>query len=273
MGFPNPTFEGEYSWVYHASSQGYATLAIDNLGNGDSERPDPVQMVQPALQISVLYEILTGLRTGSLPSIPKYNKIIMATHSYGSVLGRLIATIFPTSGADAYVLTAAAGTLSGLKDLIVNFQARSASAVDPRFSKLDPAYVAATKSSIRDTIYGQNGQFDPKMLEWDMQSPHIFAVGEIAFSRPATPTTYAGPVMILTGREDQIVCGNANITSEVPNCGVGPGSIPANTSSLFPNASVFNAYVPDDTAHNINTQYSAPEAFGAAHQWLQSVGF
>jgi pimeloyl-ACP methyl ester carboxylesterase len=273
MGFPSPTFEGEYSWVYHASSQGYATLAIDNLGNGDSERPDPIQVVQPTLQIAVLYEILTGLRAGSLPSIPKYNKIVMATHSYGSVLGRLIATIFPSSGADAYILTAAAATLSGLEDLLKNFKAQSASSVDPRFPRLAPAYLAASKSSIRDVIYGKTGQFDPKMLEWDMQSPHVFAVGEVAYFQPAAPTNYAGPVMILTGREDQIVCGNANITSEVPDCGVGPGSIPANTASLFPKASVFNAYVPQDTTHNINTQYTAPEAFGAAHQWLQSVGF
>jgi pimeloyl-ACP methyl ester carboxylesterase len=273
MDFPESTFEGEYSWVYHAASQGYATLAIDNLGNGDSERPDPISVVQPALQLAVLYGILGGIRTGSLPNIPKYDKIIMASHSYGSVLARLIATIFPTSGADAYILTAASGDLVGIQNAIINFQARSASAVDSRYPNLPPAYVSVSKEGLRDTIYGLDGQFDPKMLEWDSASPHVFAVGEIAFFRPAAPTAFAGPVMILTGREDQIVCGNANITSKVPDCGVGLGSNPQNTTSIFPKASVFTAYVPDDTAHNINTQYTAPESFGAAHRWLQSVGF
>jgi hypothetical protein len=52
----------------------------------------------------------------------------------------------------------------------------------------------------------------------------ILAVGEIAGPTPPVPTNFTGHVLILTGREDQIVCGNGNITALLPDCGVGPGS-------------------------------------------------
>jgi pimeloyl-ACP methyl ester carboxylesterase len=272
MDFPDPTFQGQYSWMYHAASQGYATLAIDNLGNGHSDRPDPVRVVQPPMQLSVILGILTGLRAGSLPNLPKYNKIIIGTHSFGSVLGRLISTIFPTRGADAYILTATAKELTGLKQFIGNIQAQAATAVDPRFKGLAPAYLSATKN-IREVIYGLDGSFDPKMAAWDAKYPHVFAAGEIATPRDSMVSSFAGPVMVITGRQDQIACGNGTIVGPVPDCGVGPGSHVDDTKTLFPKAKVFTAYVPRDTAHNINTHYSASQSFGAAHVWLESVGF
>lgn len=127
--------------------------------------------------------------------------------------------------------------------------------------------------SIRDVLYPLDGQFDPKMLQVDMNQPHIFAVGEIASAAPTIPSNFTGPVLVITGRQDQIVCGNGNITSLVPDCGVGPGSKADAEHVLFPKASRFDSYVPDQSAHIINSQYSAPESFGAAHQWLETVGF
>ncbi len=179
--FSSSTFQGEYSWAYHAASQGYASLAIDNLGNGNSSRPDPITVVQPAMQLAVIHTILGNIRAGSVPSVPKYDKIVMASHSYGSVLARLVATVWPTSGADAYILTAAAGNLTGLVGAIRTFAAQSASAVDSRFPSLAPAYMSLSKGGVRDSVYGLDGQFDPNMLAWDEAFPHVFAVGEIAF--------------------------------------------------------------------------------------------
>lgn len=107
----------------------------------------------------------------------------------------------------------------------------------------------------------------------DANSPHVFAVREIAHFQAPVPTNFTGPVLILTGRNDQIVCGNGSIADYVPNCGIGPGSNTSNTISLFEEASKFDAHSPVDTAHSLNSQYSAPKTFGAAHAWLQDVGF
>ncbi|KAI1123576.1 hypothetical protein F5Y10DRAFT_251438 [Nemania abortiva] len=247
IDFPEPEFRGQYSWISHAASQGYATLAIDNLGNGKSDRPDPINIVQTPMQISVVYSILRGIRAGSLPGVPKYDKVIMGTHSYGSVLGRLISTIFPTSGADAYILTATAANLTGLQQFIANIGPRAASVVDSRFEGLAPAYLSATRN-IREVIYGLDGSFDPKIAEWDAASPHVFGVGEIAGRGATVPSSFAGPVMVISGRQDQIACGNGSIFDQpTVDCGLGPGSHVDETRSLFPKATAFQAYVPENT--------------------------
>jgi pimeloyl-ACP methyl ester carboxylesterase len=276
--YPHPDFPNQYSWMAHAASQGYASLAIDNLGNGKSDHPDPLKVVQPSMQLSVIRGLFVGLRAGSLPDVPKFDKIIMATHSYGSVLGRVVSTVFPTpqaGGADAYILTATAKNLTGLRQFIANIAARSASVVKPaEFKQLAPGYLSATKA-IRDVIYGLDGSFDAGMAAWDSDRiPHLFAAGEVAGDRATVPSGFAGPVMVITGRQDQIACGNGSIfDAPTVDCGVGPGSRVDETRDLFPKASSFQAYVPENMGHNTNTHYSSTEAFGAAHAWLASVGF
>jgi pimeloyl-ACP methyl ester carboxylesterase len=248
-------------------------LAIDNLGNGQSDHPDPISVVQGPLQITIIQKIMAELRNGTVPSVPKYEKVIFASHSYGSILGRLITQFFPTTGADAYILTATSNNLTGLKGFIAETRSQSASAIKGKqFAHLPPAYQAVAPSSVRDVLYPADGDFDPRMLQVDISQPHIFAVGEIAAPGNPVVTNFTGPVLVVTGREDQIVCGNGNITSN-PDCGVGPGSNPDGTRILFPKASRFDAFIPDRSAHVVNSQYSAPEAFGTAHAWLQSVGF
>ena len=44
----------DYSWTKQANKAGYGTLAIDRLGNGASEHPDPMQVVQLTLETEVL---------------------------------------------------------------------------------------------------------------------------------------------------------------------------------------------------------------------------
>lgn len=272
--FPNLDFQGQYSWVSHATSQGYATLAIDRLGNGDSTRPDPLQVVQAPLEIAVTVEILNGLRAGSLPRISnKYSKIVVAGHSYGSILSRLIATYFPTTAADAYIFTAESVGETGLQNAVSDFKAVSASVASPRFADLPDGYLSVSKSGLRETSYGLPGQFDPRMLAWDQASPHIFAIGEIVGNTPTVASNFTGPVMAVVGQEDQIACGNGKILSQVPHCGVGPGSSADGMYTLFPKASNFGSFSPARTSHFIGNEYSASEVFGAVHAWLASVGF
>lgn len=39
-------YSERYSWVAAASKQGYPTLAVDRLGNGESTHADPILAVQ-----------------------------------------------------------------------------------------------------------------------------------------------------------------------------------------------------------------------------------
>lgn len=63
----------------------------------------------------------------------------------------------------------------------------------------------------------------------------------LANGAPAT-TSFSGPVMVLTGREDTIFCGGDCLATG--NLG---GNIPKMAQQMFPSASVFEAYIQPNT--------------------------
>lgn len=63
---------------------GYATIAIDNLGSGNSSHPDPIAVVQMGLQTAIAHEIITMIRAGTVPGPiqgKKFSKVIVSSHS------------------------------------------------------------------------------------------------------------------------------------------------------------------------------------------------
>jgi hypothetical protein len=67
----------EYSWVDYATKQGYPTLAIDNLGNGESDHPDALLVTQQTIQVEIQHVIIGMLRAGTLPNVPKaFSKVL-----------------------------------------------------------------------------------------------------------------------------------------------------------------------------------------------------
>lgn len=171
LNFPKTTYSGQYSWTHHANSQGYATLAIDNLGDGQSDHPDPISIVQLPLQAAIVVEIFKKLRSQAVPNIrTKFDKIILVSHSYGALVGRAIAIDHPDRavGADAYIQTASSSNLKGINAAVMNWKPRAASAVDPsRFSSLLPAYVQIAPRSLEEVVYSSPGDYDVDMLAWD----------------------------------------------------------------------------------------------------------
>jgi hypothetical protein len=62
-------YQGDtYSWIAYASKQGYATLSVDNLGSGDSDRPNGLLVTQMSLQVEIIHKIIQMLRQGSIPN-------------------------------------------------------------------------------------------------------------------------------------------------------------------------------------------------------------
>ncbi|PVI03081.1 alpha/beta-hydrolase [Periconia macrospinosa] len=274
LDYPNATFDGQYSWAQHAASQGYYTLSIDNLGSGDSDRLDPITVVQFPLQSQILLRIIACLRSGTLtPRIPtKFNTVIMAAHSYGSLHARELTIAHPTSAADAYILTATAWNPLGLNAIVSAATAGSASVVDPSLSHLQPAYMSGRLSAWEKYLYPPQGAVDPQLIAFEKSEfAHTYTVGELASPKLNTTSDFTGPVLLITGRNDVLVCSppGSNATTD---CGVGNQSIPAQMANVYPRAQ-FGFYVPDKTGHNINLGYSATEAFGAAHMFLEEYGF
>ena len=92
-----------YSWTKAMNRNGYATLAVDKLGNGGSSHPDPVYDVQLPLQMETVHSLITQIKAGNA-SIPIPDRVIFVGHSSGSILGADLAQTHPDD-VDALVLT------------------------------------------------------------------------------------------------------------------------------------------------------------------------
>jgi hypothetical protein len=133
--------------------------------------------------------------------------------------------------------------------------------------------MAFDSDGLKDVLYPIDGDFDPELLSFDEQTSHTFSVGELASPKQNGTSNFTGPVLVLTGRNDAIVCdAQGNNTAQVADCGVGKGSLIGQTAPAYPQAQ-FGEYVPDKTGHNLLFGYSAPEVFGAAHAFLEQSGF
>jgi pimeloyl-ACP methyl ester carboxylesterase len=94
--------------VSYAANEGYATLAIDRLGNGQSSHPNALTTQIP-LQVEILHLIIEAARSGNLPlpepySGARFDKIIAVGHSLGSMVVNALNWRY-AADADGTVLT------------------------------------------------------------------------------------------------------------------------------------------------------------------------
>jgi pimeloyl-ACP methyl ester carboxylesterase len=90
--------------VAYASHQGYPTLAIDRLGNGDSDHPDPILVVQMPAHAEIAHGVVQLAKAGTSPLPRAFDKVIYVGHSFGSLIGNLMNEKYPDA-VDATVLT------------------------------------------------------------------------------------------------------------------------------------------------------------------------
>ena len=92
-----------YSYVDAAASAGYATFSYDRLGTGLSSHPDPIQVVQLAIQAEIAHSFVQMLRSGRLGEY-SFKKVVGVGHSFGSSISQIVTTRYP-SDFDAVILT------------------------------------------------------------------------------------------------------------------------------------------------------------------------
>jgi hypothetical protein len=116
-------------------------------------------------------------------------------------------------------------------------------------------------------FYGRNGTFDPQIADIDFNTQDTVAVGELLTADTTVATNFTGPVAVITGEQDACFC-YVN-TTVLGACGQGDTSLPAGVQDLFPNASNFSYFIPEDVEHDVNLHYRAPIAYAYAHNWLE----
>lgn len=172
-----------YSWVAAASKQGYPTLSVDRLGNGDSQRADPIAQVQFPLQAETIHQIIVKARAGVSPFPRKFSNIILAGHSLGSICANAINTYYPQD-ANATILTGYSSyLLSAVPGAIPQITPLPAFLLDPaRFSKLNVGYLMISlRFGFNYVFYGKPGTFDQSMQDYDWATRGTLSIGKFIF--------------------------------------------------------------------------------------------
>ena len=128
-----------FSYVDAAAEAGYATLSYDRLGIGQSEHPDPVQVVQLAPQFEIAHGLAQLLRAGALGG-HAFGSVVGAGHSLGSVVTAGVTAKYPRDF-DAAIITGL--TVNGTYGLVISaaLDFHIANQQNPRFGGLANGYL------------------------------------------------------------------------------------------------------------------------------------
>ncbi|PLB36516.1 alpha/beta hydrolase [Aspergillus candidus] len=263
LGLPHDQAE-PYDWARFAATKGYAVLAIDRPGAGNSSHPDPLLKVQANLEAEVLHQTVLQLRNGRIGG-KKFPKVVGVGHSLGSVFAMRATQLYPQDF-DALVLTGwSVNFVENLPKLLKTGILPARVGIPERFVHLELLYLAGTiRRAIRDLFYGPEGTFDPDIERYNWEHRDVVAAGElITILSGSTETTYAGPVQIINGQLDSLFCSPTD-----GKCAPGPDAPPGNTAPLFPSAVNFTTNIVPNTGHCLNLHHSARETFSIAHDFL-----
>ncbi|KAG0647593.1 hypothetical protein D0Z07_6799 [Hyphodiscus hymeniophilus] len=274
-------FDGtSYSWIDYASQQGYPTFAMDRIGSGLSTHPDPILVVQIPTQAQIAHGLITLMKSGASPFPRAFKKVIVVGHSMGSVITQSLSVSYPQD-AEAVILT-------GYSRYIVNIVAGIFTtavllpadiSLPSEYADLPVGYLVP--NSFSGILYlfwydpHANGTYyDPAFASSDYGKRQCITVGEGATAAVAAATSaMTGNVLVVTGEQDTLFCGQEALPINGPGQCVG-GSLNylAGTGSLYPQADYSYFSVPN-AGHLWQYHFAAQEGFAYVHNWLASRGY
>ena len=121
-----------YSYVDAAAQAGYATFTYDRLGSGESEKPDPINIVQSPLEVELLHQLVQHLK-------PAYKNVICGAHSFGTTIQANHDAKYPSDCA-AVIATGSSDTLQFLPSTQLSNTPAIANRLD-KFQGLSSGYL------------------------------------------------------------------------------------------------------------------------------------
>ncbi|KAI4204176.1 MAG: hypothetical protein LQ350_001367 [Teloschistes chrysophthalmus] len=165
-----PFNDFNYSYIDVAVDQyGFCTLSIDRLGEGNSSKADPLSVLQAPAEMSVLYELTSMLRNGTLPNVPHaFSKIVHVGHSFGSALSYLLAVMHPTAS-DGLILTGFSQNGSYLAATVASWDSKLARLNQPlRFGNISYAAVSGAISMLGSSSSSNTSQIASSLAKYNI---------------------------------------------------------------------------------------------------------
>jgi len=259
-----------YSWEAAAARAGYATAAIDRLGNGDSSHPLST-FVDITSNSTALHDVVQALRAGEVaaPGDERvaFSKVVLVGHSYGSFTTMIEAHRF--RDVDAVMLTGFTHKVNNRTPFIIESSMYPA-ALDPQFagSGLDPGYVTPQPGAHRRLYYDPSTSVDPRIVERDAATKGSVTQSEIDnyFLVEAVRLDINAPVLVINGDLDGIFC-NREAVDQGTDCSSAAAVIDQE-KPFFPKAPSVDAVLIPGAGHDLNAFRQAPEVFKASMAWV-----
>ncbi len=260
-----PGFNGQYSYVQAATDAGYATLAVDRLGYGNSTRPASQDDTFDN-EVSTLHAVVAAVRAGSLGIHVRHVEAIGHSLGSGTVVGD--AAVYPNDF-DAVVLTGYGQQVSPTVAQMNALYFEPANSL-PQFANLGVGY-ETNKPGTR----GLGGLYylplaNPAVVAQDEATEDTVTKTEIT-SRPqggAVQTTELKmPVLLADGQYDSHYCldNAAGAPAHVsPNCAT-PQAFQQFMAPNYPNACFATSLL--DSGHDVNLHVTAQQSFRTLLAW------
>lgn len=245
------------SYVRSMNRAGFATLSLDRIGIGASDRP-PAEAVTVTSNALVAHGVIRAARDGSLGA--KFERVVAVGHSLGSAV--------------ALVAAARLGDVDGL--ILSGFLAHAQPVGAPAFAaalepaQLDPRLAArpagylTTRAGTRGSLFYATAAADAGVVALDEQTKETVTVGELMTlheaSQHAVDAAIRVPVLSVVGEFDNVFCATSCLE---------PGSPAFAEAARYPNAPSFQTFVLPRAGHAINLHRGARAWLTAARAWLR----
>ena len=257
-------FEPEtYSYVEAVTAAGYATLALDRIGSGESSHPAPGIALNLRVGAFTVHQVVQALRAGLL-LVPAFGfvraeRVMLVGHSLGSFIAVAEAGTF---GDVDGVLLSSFAHVSGPSTILAR-QLVYPAAFDPKFAGSGlPLDYLTTLPGRRDDLFYFTPMADPEVIAVDEELKQTVTVGELIDGPNVTPLAINihVPTFISIGDFDFFGCFPPSCTAYDF---LGKELTPANYSA---DACVEGAIIPE-MGHDQNLHVNAQDWFDVALEW------
>lgn len=255
-----------YSYVDVASAAGYATLSYDQLGVGDSDHPDPLQVVQATSQVAVTHELVGLLRHASLGGFD-FDNVVGVAHSAGSTLTQAITTQYPEDF-DAVILSGTSTSAASVDMALAAFNFINANTDPaPKLKNLPTGFLTQqTAAGIQFAFY-RYPNFDENAFQQQVANKQTNTLGVLLTLGGiiAPSTQFTGPVDVVNGENDLVFCGGDCLYPTDQNTAV--------LATFYPAASNGSqTYIAAGSGHAVAAHKSGPDSFKQMIKFLQANG-
>lgn len=260
-------FAPNYSYVDVAAEFGYASFFYDRLGVGKSDKPDPIKTIQGPLEVEIAQVLATSLRKGKF-SDNKFQKVLGAGHSFGSIITNAITKQYPDTF-DAAILTGFSTDLSSQPLFLQALNLALANENQPaRFSKLNNGFLVSSTAISNQIGFFKAPGFDPTILEQAEATKGTVTFGELNSlgGLGGLASNYTRPVAVINGVNDLPFCGG--------NCTYPSDQAKKVQPKYYPNVADedFGSYLAPIAGHGLNFHYSAAGAYEYIQKFLVDRG-